>query len=116
MIGEVNVGLALIGGAFLTMGLPGRDGQSLNNVRVEASTDSWCLRREPWDNSYQFTKGEGGVLTWKKRPEVFNAYSLFVIWDNDPSHQSRQVLFDDIAVTSLENPLQPDLSPCRRRR
>lgn len=67
-------------------------------ARITGSTFS----SEAGDASYQFVRGELGVLTWNRIADHVNAWEPFIVWDGDPARKDRKVLLAAVEVVGIQ--------------
>ncbi len=54
--------------------------------------------RHPW----QVTKGDTGILRWKRHPRYARFVELLVVWDNDPARKARRPVLSSLEVIGMQ--------------
>ena len=54
--------------------------------------------RYPW----QVTKGDIGILKWKRHSRFARLVELLVVWDSDPQRQARRPILSSLEVVGLQ--------------
>lgn len=54
------------------------------------------------NRSWQVTKGDTGILRWKRHPQYARLVELLVIWDKDPARKPRRIVLPSLEIMGLQ--------------
>jgi hypothetical protein len=75
----------------------------MNKLVVKAVRYGTTIADSAVPNTYEYKKGEMGVVEWKWHPTDETFLEPVVLWDNDSTRIQRRFLFNDVLIVGLQN-------------